>query len=195
MIDDQLPHRLDMLLARLRGAYDGIGHSSGRPFVYFVYEPQLHRAVRRLALDKLRTDESLTFHHIDLLPLTITSLRGEEARRRELLIEPQAPGASGDILRVWAADLCDDLELRLAQPGAGRPVVVLHGLAALHPLSNPTALMESIAEQEPRDPRSGRIVPIVLLVPGTRPPQTSRQYRFLGHDSPILEFYRGEEIS
>ncbi|MGH2409668.1 MAG: hypothetical protein ACRDGS_04770 [Chloroflexota bacterium] len=191
---DLLPHRLDMLLARLRGAYDGIGHSSGRPFVYFVHEPDQHRAVCRLALDTLRTDDALTFHHVDLLPLTIASLHGEEERRRELLIDPQAPGAAGDILRVWAADLCDDLEARLATGGTGRPVVVLRGLAALHPLSNPTALMESIAEQEPRDPRSGRIVPIVLLVPGFRPPQTSRQYRFLGPDSPILEFYRGEEI-
>jgi len=73
-------------------------------------------------------------------------------------------------------------------------VIVLSGLAALHPLGNPTALMEGIAEQEPRDPLTNRIVPIVLLVPGTRPAQTSRQYRFLGLDRRTLDFYRGEEL-
>ncbi len=54
--------------------------------------------------------------------------------------------------------------------------------------------MEGIAEQEPRDPLTNRIVPIVLLVPGTRPAQTSRQYRFLGLDRRTLDFYRGEEL-
>jgi hypothetical protein len=54
--------------------------------------------------------------------------------------------------------------------------------------------MESIAEHEPRDPLGGRIVPIVLFVPGMRPAQTSRQYRFPGIEARTLSYYRGEEL-
>jgi hypothetical protein len=75
----------------------------------------------------------------------------------------------------------------------GRPVAVLCGLAALHPLGTPTRLMETMAEQEVRDPRTDRIVPVVLLVPGVRPPQTSRRYWFLGQQRLDCDFYRGEE--
>ena len=52
--------------------------------------------------------------------------------------------------------------------------------------------MESIAEQEPRDGATGRILPIVLLVPGTRPAASSRQYRFPGLHDRLLSFSRGE---
>ena len=75
-----------------------------------------------------------------------------------------------------------------------RPVVVLRGLAALHPLGNPTSLMEAVAEQELRDPGSGRAIPVVLLVPGLRPPGSSRTYLFLGREDLSLQFYRGEEV-
>jgi len=86
------------------------------------------------------------------------------------------------------------VEERLSLDTDGRPVVVLHGLAALHPLGNPTSLMEQIAEREPHDPCTKRIVPFVLLVPGLRPPGTSRTYLFLGREDLRLEFYRGEEV-
>ena len=71
---------------------------------------------------------------------------------------------------------------------------MLCGLAALYPLGNPTVLMEFLAEQEPRDPRNNTIVQIVLLIPGVRPPQTSRRYLFLGQERLRLDFYRGEEM-
>lgn len=70
---------------------------------------------------------------------------------------------------------------------------MLRGLAALHPLGNPTNLMEAIAEQETRDPATGQMAPVVLLVPGLRPPQSSRTYLFLGQETLHLQFYRGEE--
>jgi len=192
---DLLPYRLESLLGRLRSAYDGIGHSSGRPYIYFVYPPEQERAVRRLVDDTLRSDDSLCFHRFDLLPLTIAALSGQEDRRRELLLDPHSPGAAHDIVRRWTRALTRAIDTALlTPPTGGRPVIVLSGLAALHPLGNPTALMEGIAEQEPRDPLTNRIVPIVLLVPGTRPAQTSRQYRFLGLDRRTLDFYRGEEL-
>jgi hypothetical protein len=41
-MSDQLAERVEMLRARLRTSYDGIGHSSGRPYIYFVYPLRKH---------------------------------------------------------------------------------------------------------------------------------------------------------
>jgi hypothetical protein len=194
-VSDDLEFRLDGLLERLRTAYDGIGHSSGRPYVYFVYPPKQERRLRRLVQDNLRSDATLCFHHIDLVPLTIRALAGEEERRQALLEGPQAGEAADGIVRLWARALVRALHKSLEHPdSAGRPVVVLVGLAALHPLGNPTLLMERLAEQEPRDPVTNKVLPVVLFVPGLRPPQTSRRYLFLGREETDLVFYRGEEF-
>ena len=45
-----LEQRLSQLKHRLRTAYDGIGHSHGRPYVYVVYPPAQERALRRLQI-------------------------------------------------------------------------------------------------------------------------------------------------
>ena len=192
---DLLSHRLEEVRTRVRTAYDGIGHSSGRPYIYFVYPPEQERAVRRQIDDTLRSDEIICFHHLDLLTLTIAAIKDQEERRQQLLADPRAPGAAGDILRRWARALLQAITATLESPAtSGKPAIVLSGLAALHPLGNPTTMMESIAEQEPRDPHTNRVLPIILLVPGTRPAQTSRQYRFLGLERCTLDFYRGEEL-
>src|SRR5258708_11209288 len=87
-MSDDLQQRLDILLHRLRTCYDGIGHSSGRPYVYFVYPPEQERAVQRMIDEQLHNDMTLFFHHVDLLPLTIKSLAGQEERRQKLLNDP-----------------------------------------------------------------------------------------------------------
>jgi hypothetical protein len=190
-----LPVRLTALLHRLRTSYDGIGHSSGRPYVYVVYPPEQERRARRLADEELRSDAHLTFFHLDVLPVILQSVAGQEARRDTLLNDSiKATGTAQSLMRLWARAISRAMTTLLAPPAAsGRPVIVLRGLAALHPLGTPTGLMEELAEQEPRDPATNRIVPIVLLIPGIRPPQTSRTYRFLGVDSLRSAFYRGEE--
>jgi hypothetical protein len=164
--------------------------------VYFIYPPERERAMRRMVQENLHDSNDLHYLHIDLLPLTIASLHGQEKRRRELLEDPiRSNGAAQSIVRLWARTLTREIEHKLAEDNKkGRPVVVLLGLAALHPLSNPTSLMELIAEKEPRDPVSGRVVPVVLFVPGDRPTGASRTYHFLGLEDQRLEFYRGEEI-
>lgn len=188
--------RLHHLAERLRSAYDSIGHSSGRPYVYFVYPPGQERVVRRLVEEQLRSDSRLCFYQVDLLPLTSEALNGQEARRQELLNGP-VRGASGadPILRLWAKAV---LKAIAAAPKTcaegGRTVVVRSGLAALHPLGNPTNLMEAVAEVELREPGAGPTVPIVLLVPGVRPIGSSRTYQFLGREDLNLQFYRGEEM-
>ena len=195
-MSDDLQQRLDILLHRLRTNYDGIGHSSGRPYVYFVYPPEQERTVQRLVDEQLRSDNVLFIHHIDLLPLAITSLAGQEERRQQLLNDPAKKDSVAEaMMRLWARTVSREITSRLAHAHQeGHPVIVLRGLAALHPLGNPTALMEFLAEQEPRNPGTNTVVPIVLLIPGIRPPQTSHRYLFLGQERLRFDFYRGEEM-
>jgi len=196
-MSEELQQRLDVLIHQLRTRYDGIGHSGGRPYVYFIYVPEQERVMQRMADEQLRSDTTLFFHHIDLLPLTIQSLAGQEERRQQLLNDPlKINSVTEAMMRLWARTISRNITTRLetAQAEAGRPVIVLRGLAALHPLGNPTGLMEFLAEQEPRNPLNNTIVPIVLLIPGIRPPQTSRRYLFLGQERLRLDFYRGEEM-
>lgn len=98
-------------------------------------------------------------------------------------------------MRLWARSTSEAITtcLETTQDGE-RPVIVLRGLAALHPLGTPTTLMEFLAEQEPRHLSTNTIVPIVLLIPGIRPAQTSHVYQFLGQERLRLDFYRGEEM-
>jgi len=192
---NDLTVRLDQLKRRLDTAYDGIGHSHGRPYVYFIYPPEQERAVFRLADDELRSTSSLTFYHLDALPIVMQSTSTSDQRRETLLNDTKkGKSAAASLLRVWANAVRQAIATCFeTSPPAGRPVVVLRGLAALHPLGSPTGMMEALAEEEPRDPATGQIVPIVLLIPGVRPPQTSREYLFLDQERLAQTFYRGEE--
>lgn len=190
-----LADRMLFLKQRLQQAYDGIGHSHGRPYVYFVYPPEQERTVRRLVDEELRNDASLTFCHLDVLSIVLQSTAGQEARREQLLADPvKGAGAAESIMRLWARRVADAITTTLQPEQSGRPVIVLRGLAALHPLGTPTSMMEALAEQEPRDPRTNKVIPIVLLVPGVRPAQSSRTYLFLGQERLRQSFYRGEEV-
>ena len=62
---NEIENRFEYLLDRLRTAYDGIGHSSGRPYVYFVYPPEQERIVQRMIDEQVRSDTTLFFHHVD----------------------------------------------------------------------------------------------------------------------------------
>jgi hypothetical protein len=195
MINTDLQPRLDYLVDRLRSTYDGIGHSSGRPYVYFVYHPSLESETCRLVEEQLRTDTYLTFHHIDILHLAIESLAGQEEQREVLLNDPRKTNSTTGIVRLGARRTTTAINTYLEETKEDeRLVIILRGLAALHSLSNPTTLMEFIAEKEPRNPRAGSIVPIVLLIPGPRLPQTSHVYLFLDQPRFRLNFYRGEEL-
>jgi hypothetical protein len=191
-----MEERLSHLKNRLGSAYDGIGHSHGRPYIYFVYPSEQERVLRRLVEYELRDDATLTFYHLDVLTIVLQSTKGQESRREELLNDPLKSGeAKRSLVRLWAKRVGQAITTSLeTTPPLTRPVVILRGLAALHPLGTPTGMMEELAEQEPRNPATGQMVPIVLLVPGVRPPQTSREYLFLGQERQRQAFYRGEEV-
>ena len=186
--------RLASVKQRLHSAYDGIGHSHGRPYLYFIYPPEQERALRRLIEHELENTATLTFSHIDVQQLILQSTAGQEQRREALLQDSvRGTGAAESLLRLWGRRIADAIHQALQEQHSGRPVIVLTGLAALHPLGTPTQLMEVLAEHEARDSHSGRMIPIVVLVPGTRPPQASREYYFLGQERLRQQFYRGED--
>ncbi len=193
---NELQERLDLLLGRLRSSYDSIGHSSGRPYVYFVYPPDREKLVYRMVDEATSSPAgNLAFVHVHLLPTVMQTTASQEARREELLDSSDAgKTASTSLMRLWSRAIGREVADRLPSTAdAGRPVIVFRGLAALYPVGNPTGLMELLAENEVRDRVTGRVVPIVILVPGVRPPQTSRTYWFLGRSDLQLDFYRGEE--
>lgn len=195
-MSENIQLRLEALLERLQTAYDGIGHNSGRPYIYFVYDQKQECLIRRMICEQLRTNAQLTFHHLDMLRLTIRCLEGQEEQRQQLLDRPRTKKSALDsIVLLWKDSIHTTITAALAstQPHE-RPVIVLHGLAALYPLTNPSALMEYIADQPPRNPHNATIIPIVILVPGSRPPLASHQYYFLDQERLLLDFYRGEEI-
>lgn len=195
-LDPELGHRFDQMLDRLAKVYSGIGYSSGRPYLYFVYPPEQELEVRRKAKEQMVDNGDLGFVHIDLVLLTGDSVRGQEDKRTALLADKQkSDGARASLMRMWARRLADEIRQRIEPlPPSLRPVVVLLGTAALYPLGNPTMLMESVAESEVRSPHTRQVVPVVLLVPGRHVPDASRTYLFLGRDDQRLSFYRGEEI-
>jgi hypothetical protein len=192
---EDLSQRFEYLVERLRSAYGSIGHSSGRPYIYFVYPPRLESQVSQMARDYLSTDAHLQVCHLDFLRLAIDSLAGQEEQREQILNDPRKTNSAIGIVRLWARRTLAVIKEYLEPLEQGvRPVIVLHGLSALHPLANPTSFIEFLAEQEPRHPKTGIIVPIVLLIPGIRPSHSSHVYLFLGQDRLRFNFYRGEEI-
>jgi hypothetical protein len=175
---DDLEQRFSAMVQRLDEVYDGIGHSTGRPYLYFVYPPDKDQLLRRLADEQMNDGTSLIYLHIDLVQITIEVLRGQEAKRAEHLNDPNKRDDAGNtIVRLWARQLEKKISAYLASfQGAGRPVVVLRGMAALYPLGNPTHLMEAShpvcaagaghppASIQPhlRLSRSGKRTPLVL---------------------------------
>jgi hypothetical protein len=195
---NQLEDRLSHLRTRIQTAYDGLGQSSGRPYIYFVYPPEAELPVRRFVDELFTVLPAMHVLRIDLLDLTIDALQGEEPERQALLVDPdpaKSTVAPREIAEIWHDEL-HELVLReiAAAPPSARPIVFLEGWAALHPLTNPTALMEAFAEHSLDSPLTGRPVPIVLFVPGFLLPHTSRTYCFLTSTSQPLLMYRGEDV-
>jgi hypothetical protein len=195
---EYLEQRLAFLRARLQSAYDGLGQSTGRPYLYLVYPPAADQQVRRFVDELFTVLPSMHPVRIDLLRLTLDALRGEESGREATLTNPDpaiSTTAPGDIAALWQDDLRFAMQQALeATPSGLRPLILLEGLAALHPLTNPTAVMEQFAEHRLDNPATGRPVPIVLFVPGFRVPHTSRAYYFLTQTPQPLLMYRGEDV-
>ncbi len=197
-MNDQLEQRFETLRSRIQTAYEGLGQSSGRPYIYFIYPPDSEQRMHRLIDEQLIVMPSIYCIRLDLLTLTIDALHGEEHARQALLNHSdlsKSDIAPLDIAHLWQDEIRENIERALeTMPSGVRPLVLLEGLAALYPLTNPTAIMEKFAEQSFNNPATGRPVPLVLFVPGYMLPHTSRTYHYLTLASPPLQLYRGEDL-
>lgn len=195
---EHLEQRLAFLRTRVQSSYDGLGQSTGRPYLYMVYPPDADLPVRRRIDELFTVIPSLHPVRIDLLHLTLDTLRGEEEGREATLTNPDlaiSTTAPSDIAALWQDELrCAMQQAVETTPSGLRPLILLEGLAALHPLTNPTVVMEQCAEHRLDNPATGRPVPIVLFVPGFRVPHTSRTYYFLTQTPQPLLMYRGEDV-
>jgi hypothetical protein len=195
---EQLEQRFSSLRTRIQTAYEGLGQSSGRPYLYFIYSPEADQQIRRLIDELFSVLPSMYIIRVDVLDLTIDTLSGEEAAREALLVDAdpaKSKVAPREIAGIWQEELRELVERKLeAATSTARLIVFLEGLAALHPLTNPTAVMEAFAEHTIDNPSTGRPVPIVLFVPGFLVPHMSRTYHFLTQTSQPLLMYRGEDV-
>src|SRR5260370_37135281 len=93
--------------------------------------------------EQLRSDNVLSIHHINLLPLTITSLAGQEERRQQHLNDPAKKDSVAEaMMRLWARTVSRGITARLTHTHQdGRPVIVLRELPALHTVGNTTAVI------------------------------------------------------
>ena len=91
----------------------------------------------------VKSEQFLAFHYIDILEITVESLRGQEQMRQRLLNDPRKTDAADAIMRLWTEEISSTIIKALQGTQENqRPVVVLYNLAALHPIGNPTSLME-----------------------------------------------------
>jgi hypothetical protein len=192
---EQLQHQLERLMERVRIHYDALGYSQRSPYVYCVHDPQDTRYLPALLLQYLQNEPPFTFCFIDLLSLTIDSLRGQEQRRQELL-EKDPSGQAEAIEGIWVRRTQAEIERAFASATKDeRPVAVLYNTAALHPISDPSSFMACLDEHTlPRHPQTNRSIPIVIFIPGFHLPASSRSYHFLDRRHEALTFYLGEEI-
>jgi hypothetical protein len=161
-----------------------------------VYDPQENDTLfPEVLAHYMHKDESLAFAAFDLVQVTIESLKDKEETYEQVLSDPVLEEvARQEIVQLWAETICERIVADVAQMPVGRrPIVILYGVAALHPLGTPTQLMQLVAETEPRDERTGRAIPIVVFVPGYLP-QYKSGYHFLDRESPVLSFYLGESV-
>ena len=187
-----MEQRLRLLVEKVHARYECLGHSARYPYVSFVYDPDDEKILPELLLKFFYEDEHLFFTIIDLLPLSIESVESGEEERDIALNDPMlAQNARHEIVQLWSDVLCEKIMADVAVTPVGkRPVAILYGLAAVHPLGTPTQLIELMAEMELHDERTGHAVPIVVFIPGYLPPQT-HGYRFLNPESPLLPFSQG----
>lgn len=98
-----IQQRLDQVVARFVQGYHSIGQSASYPYLYFVYDPAAEWLVQALLPRMLQDCPPLIVRQVDLLPIALESLRGQEERREQLLNDPRSGADQAQaILNVWA---------------------------------------------------------------------------------------------
>lgn len=172
---------------RIRTRYDHIGRKTGAPFLAIIYPPEAERSVLKEWHTLAATlGPELAVRRIDVLAVTSAVVRQFGAEALVDAMEDPMPGSdpTSELGAMWTTALVTAVREAAQCPGAGRPVVVLERMAALHPASGPRAVMQLLWDSE----HAALDGPVVLLIPGVL--REARVYSFLGQ---IEEFmYRGD---
>jgi hypothetical protein len=186
-MDEHLQH-LERLAERLHTGYDFIGYSEQSPYGYYIHDPKVTRSLPSLLPQYIKPPLFLCL--VDLLTLSIDSLRGQEERREALLLSSQA------IEKLWVRWTKKKIEeLCVSVTENERPVAVVSNTAALHPISNPSSFLASWDDYGPcRHPITGKSIPLILLIPGFHHPSSGLMYHFLSLQQEPLTLYLGENI-
>lgn len=184
---------LERLAERLRTGYDTIGYSQRSPYGYYIHDPQETPSLPELLPEYLKPP--LTLCLVDLLELSIDSLRGQEQRRQELL-EKNFSSQAQDIEELWVRWTKRKIEdLSASAAKNDRPVAVISNTAALHPISHPSSFLASWDRYGPcLHPITEKSIPLILLIPGFHHATSGRLYHFLSPQQKALAFYLGENI-
>jgi hypothetical protein len=186
---DDWQWKIDEAIEIIRYRYDHIGSKTGAPILAVIYEPQAEPAVLARWHDRtqvLRPEFAL--ESLDVAEITSTALREVGADAVVELMNNPMPGSdpTAELARVWLRSITEAVRDALRNARPGRPVAVLERLAALHPVTTPRALMQTLWDDE----HASLISPVVLLIPGRV--IHAKNYLFLGD---IEEFmYRGDML-
>ena len=172
---------------RVRTRYDHIGRKTGAPFLAIIYPPESERSVLREWRTLAATlAPEFSVRAVDVLEVTTRIVDQFGARALVDSMSDPMPGSdpTSELGSMWTNAVATAVRQAVAQPGVGRPVVVLERLAAMYPASGPRAVMQTLWDSD----HAALEGPVVLLVPGVL--VEARVYRFVGQ---VEEFmYRGD---
>jgi hypothetical protein len=179
--------KIDEALDRIRTRLANIGRTTGAPLLALAYPPEAERAV----LAEWRARAETLRPELDVIPVDVLDITqavvGEIGVENvvDSLDEPM-PGSDprGELARLWLTAVARAVRDAFGQGRAGRTVVCVQRLAALHPAAGAQDLMRTLWDAH----GAALAGPVVLLVPGTV--TGGRTYEFLDVQSEWM--YRGE---
>jgi len=180
--------KLRQAIERITTRYEHIGRKTGAPFLAIVYPPDSEREVLRewkTLTDSLCSDYD--FREIDAMALTVVETKKHGVQNIISLLEDPMPGsnAESELGQIWVTAVANAVKEKSQKPSKGkRIVVVLKGLAALHPVTGPRAVMQTLWDSQ----QSILDGPVVVFIPGSL--VESRVYKFLNLREEFM--YRGD---
>ena len=177
--------KMNEAVERIRTRYDHIGRKSGAPFLALVYPPEVEVAALRewhTQIGALAPDFDVVT--VDVLDTTQRSLDEIGIDNVVAALQDPMPGSDpgAELAHHWVHAVA--VAVRAASNGAGRRVVSLEHLAALHPVAGPRDVMQQLWDSA----QSALLGPVVVLIPGTL--TGPRTYAFLDAKSEFM--YRGD---
>ena len=178
--------KLEEAVKRIQERYDYVGSKTGAAFMAVVYPPEAETAVYKewqVQLERLGPEYDV--QAIDVLALTMAAVAGLGSQNIVTAMADPMPGSNpeADLGRTWIAAVTQAIHDCLDNSAKGRPVAVLHNVAALYPVTGPRALLQALWDN-PR-PLNG---PVIIFIPGKL--VAAREYTFPNKVTEVM--YRGD---